>query len=412
MNDVVINVQSVTKYYKLYKEPKERLKEALHPLRKCYHNKHYALNDVNLQVKQGEVLGVIGRNGCGKSTLLKLISGVLKPNSGGVSVKGRVTALLELGAGFNPEFTGNENIHFYAKILGLSDEQIDQKIESIIDFAELGDYLYQPVKTYSSGMKSRLGFAVAAHIDPEILILDEVLAVGDDAFKAKCYRKISEFLEKSKTVIIVSHSIHTINQLCNRAVLINSGRIIVDGLPKFVTMEYHKILFGGKDEDGKASKDVKKNNNTKKSIKHWDSRLPMTPINMIENETIKTTDFLLADNDGRQINVLEIDEQYRFSFTAELRGYKFEEVLFGVTFVSSKGIHVCGIEPKSVKKLDDEKYQLVADFKCVLNEDIYTLIVASRKRAAEVIFFSRVEEVGAYKVVNSRSIPRWGLIQL
>lgn len=411
MNDVVINVQNVTKYYKLYKEPKERFKEALHPLKKRYHNKYYALNDVNLQVKQGEVLGVIGRNGCGKSTLLKLITGVLKPNSGEISVKGKVTALLELGAGFNPEFTGNDNIHFYAKILGLSDEQIDQKIESIIDFAELGDYLYQPVKTYSSGMKSRLGFAVAAHIDPEILILDEVLAVGDDAFKAKCYRKISEFLEKSKTVIIVSHSIHTINQLCNRAVLIHSGRIIVDGLPKFVTMEYHKILFGGNAEEKKLPENVKANN-TGRAAEHWDDRLPLTPINMIENEVVKTTDFVLSDNDGHQINVLEIEGKYRFSFVAELLNHKYEEVLFGVTFVSSKGIYVCGIEPKIVKKLDDEKYLLAADFNCVFNEDIYTLIVASRKKSVEVVFYSRIEEIGAYKVVNPRSVPRWGLIQL
>lgn len=411
MNDVVIKIQNVTKYYKLYKEPKERIKEALHPLKKRYHNKHYALNDVNLQIKQGEVLGVIGRNGCGKSTLLKLIAGVLKPNSGEISVIGKVTALLELGAGFNPEFTGNDNIHFYAKILGLSDEQINKKLENIKDFAELGDYLYQPVKTYSSGMKSRLGFAVAAHIDPEILILDEVLAVGDDAFKAKCYRKISEFLEKSKTVIIVSHSIHTINQLCNRAVLIDSGRIILDGLPKFITMEYHKILFGRKGDEKKIPKDVKANN-TRRNVDCWDDRLPMAPVNMIENEVIKTTDFMLTDSSGYQLNVLTVDEKYRFSFIAELSGQNFEDVLFGITFVSSKGIHVCGIEPKIVNKLDDKKYELIADFTCIFNEDIYTFIVASRMRSAEVVFYSRVEEIGAYKVVNPGSVPRWGLIQL
>ena len=186
MNDIAIKLQGISKYYKLYNMPKDRLKEALHPFNKKYHKRFYVLNDLNIEIMKGDILGVVGRNGCGKSTLLKLITGVLQSNGGKVSVNGKITALLELGVGFNPEFTGIDNIKFYSKILGITEEDLQIKLPLIADFAELGEFLYQPVKTYSSGMKARLGFSVAVHVDPEILILDEVLAVGDALFRRKC----------------------------------------------------------------------------------------------------------------------------------------------------------------------------------------------------------------------------------
>ena len=182
MGDFAVKIENVSKYYKLYNSPKDRLKEALHPQGKPYHNKFFALSDINLSVKKGEIVGIIGSNGSGKSTLLKLIAKVLIPNIGTIEVNGSISALLELGAGFNPDFTGIDNLYFYATILGLPKTVIDEKIEDILTFADIGEYINQPLKTYSNGMKARLGFAIATEIDPDILIIDEVLAVGDAAF--------------------------------------------------------------------------------------------------------------------------------------------------------------------------------------------------------------------------------------
>ena len=252
MQPVVISLKGVSKFYKLYQANKDRLKEALHPLGKKYHRDYYAIRALNLEVRRGEVLGIVGRNGCGKSTLLKLVSKVLQPNEGEIRVSGKVTALLELGAGFNPEFTGRENIRFYSTILGLSIKEIEQLTPAIIEFAELGQFIDQPVKTYSSGMKSRLGFAVAVHVEPDILILDEVLAVGDAAFKRKCFAKMEEFFKAGKTVLFVSHDANSVNKLCTRAVLLHGGNIILDGEPKDVTRFYEKLAYA-KESDHPAA---------------------------------------------------------------------------------------------------------------------------------------------------------------
>lgn len=243
MQPVVISLKSVSKFYKLYQANKDRLKEALHPLGKKYHREYFAIRDLSLEVRRGEILGIVGRNGCGKSTLLKLVSKVLQPNEGEIRVSGKVTALLELGAGFNPEFTGRENIRFYSTILGLSIREIERLTPKIIEFAELGQFIDQPVKTYSSGMKSRLGFAVAVHVEPDILILDEVLAVGDAAFKRKCFAKMEEFFKAGKTVLFVSHDANSVNKLCSRAVLLHGGKIILDADPKDVTRFYEKLAY-------------------------------------------------------------------------------------------------------------------------------------------------------------------------
>lgn len=238
-----ISLKGVSKYYKLYKASKDRLKEALHPFGKQYHENYYAIRDLDLEVKRGEILGIVGRNGCGKSTLLKLISRVLQPNAGEVRVHGKITALLELGAGFNPEFTGRENIRFYSTILGLSAQEIERLTPTVIEFAELGQFIDQPVKTYSSGMKSRLGFAVAVHVEPDILILNEVLAVGDAVFKRKCFAKMEEFFRAGKTVLFVSHDANAVNKLCTRAALLHGGNIILDGKPSDVTRYYEKLAY-------------------------------------------------------------------------------------------------------------------------------------------------------------------------
>ena len=199
--NTAIKVQNLTKTYKLYDKPMDRLKESLHPLKKKYHKDFYALNDVSFEIKKGETVGIIGKNGSGKSTLLKIITGVLTPTSGRVNVNGKISAILELGAGFNNEMTGIENIYLNTSINGMNKQETNKIIDEIVDFAELGEHIYQPIKTYSSGMKARLAFAVAINVDPEILIVDEALSVGDVRFQQKCLRRMEEFKAQNKTIL-------------------------------------------------------------------------------------------------------------------------------------------------------------------------------------------------------------------
>lgn len=241
-NDILIEVNEVSKIYKLYKNKKYRAIEALFPYIRKYHTDFYSLKDINLTVRKGEIVGIVGRNGSGKSTLMKLISGVTVPTKGTVRVKGNIVPLLELGSGFHPEFTGYENIYFYTAILGYPKEMITGKIREIIEFADVGQFIDQPIKNYSSGMKSRLAFAVSVNIDPDILILDEVLSVGDAAFKAKSYEKIREFFRKGKTILFVSHSMDSIKKLCNRAILLEKGELIMDGSAAEVVDKYQSMI--------------------------------------------------------------------------------------------------------------------------------------------------------------------------
>lgn len=241
-DDYAIKIDCLTKSYKLYNSPAERLKELVHPFRKCYHHDFQALNGVSFDIKKGETVGIIGKNGSGKSTLLKLITGVLTPTSGSIMVNGKVSALLELGAGFNPELTGLENIYFYGIISGLTRGEIDSKLDDILSFADIGEYVYQPVKTYSSGMFVRLAFAVVAHVDADILIVDEALSVGDAFFVQKCMRFLRAFME-SGTILFVSHDIGATVSLCNKAVWLHNGKVEVVGEPKKVTEFYLENMY-------------------------------------------------------------------------------------------------------------------------------------------------------------------------
>lgn len=239
-----IEVKNVIKIYKLYDKPKDRLKEALGLGRKQVHKLHYALNGVSICIDRGETVGIIGTNGSGKSTILKIITGVLHPTSGEVRVDGRISALLELGAGFNQEYNGIENVYLNGTMMGFSEREIDEKLPGILEFADIGDYVYQPVKTYSSGMFVRLAFAVAINIDPEILIVDEALSVGDVFFQAKCYHKFEEFKQQGKTIVFVSHDLSSISKYCDRVFLLNKGKLLGEGTPKAMIDAYKRVLVG------------------------------------------------------------------------------------------------------------------------------------------------------------------------
>lgn len=239
-----IDVQDVVKIYKLYDKPRDRIKEAFGLGKKQAYKPHYALNGVSMNIYKGETVGIIGTNGSGKSTILKIITGVLTPTSGEVKVDGRISALLELGAGFNMEYSGIENVYLNGTMMGFSEKEIDAKLPEILEFADIGDYVYQPVKTYSSGMFVRLAFAVAINIEPEILIVDEALSVGDVFFQAKCYHKFEEFKKLGKTIVFVSHDLGSISKYCDRVFLLNKGKLLGEGAPKQMIDAYKQVLVG------------------------------------------------------------------------------------------------------------------------------------------------------------------------
>lgn len=234
----VISIQNLSKKYNLYESPGDRVKEAFHPFRKKYHTEFYALNDVSFTVEKGDVVGIIGKNGAGKSTLLKVLTGVLSASSGNYDVNGRISALLELGGGINPEYTGLENIYFNGSILGLTKEQVDEKIDEIIAFADIGDFINIPVKTYSSGMAVRLAFAIAINIDPDILIVDEALSVGDVRFQQKSLRKMRELMDNAQAILFVTHDMGTVLNFCNKVVWLKDGAVYKIGEPADICKQY------------------------------------------------------------------------------------------------------------------------------------------------------------------------------
>lgn len=250
-NDIAIRVSNLGKCYQIYDTPRDRLKQFVLPhLRrlagrasKQYFREFWALKDVSFEIKKGETVGIIGRNGSGKSTLLQMVCGTLSPTSGSIQTNGRIAALLELGSGFNPEFTGRENVYMNASVLGLSNEEIDARFDDIVAFADIGEFIEQPVKTYSSGMVVRLAFAVAINVAPEILIVDEALSVGDELFQRKCFSRIEALRAQGATILFVSHSGGTVIELCDRAILLDSGEKLAAGVPKQIVGRYQKLLY-------------------------------------------------------------------------------------------------------------------------------------------------------------------------
>ena len=250
-DDLNIRVEGLGKRYEIYAQPADRLKQMLMPRlgwalgrsRRDYFKEFWALRNVSFSVRRGETVGIIGRNGSGKSTLLQMVCGTLHPTEGSVAVRGRIAALLELGAGFNPEFTGRENVYLSGLLYGISESVLRSRFQSIVDFADIGDFIDQPVKTYSSGMYVRLAFAVAINVTPDILVVDEALSVGDEAFQRKCFARINRIRDEGATVLFVSHSAGVVTQLCDRAVLLDRGELLLEGSPKFVVSRYQKMLY-------------------------------------------------------------------------------------------------------------------------------------------------------------------------
>ena len=285
-----ITVKDLKKVYKLYDKPSDRFKEAFGLTRKKA-KEHYALNGVSLEIFQGETVGIIGTNGSGKSTILKIITGVLSPTSGEVNVSGRISALLELGAGFNMEYNGIENVYLNGTMMGFSQKEIDAKLPEILKFADIGDYVYQPVKTYSSGMFVRLAFAVAINIEPEILIVDEALSVGDVFFQAKCYHKFEEFKKMGKTIVFVSHDLSSISKYCDRVYLLNQGNLLGDGSPKEMIDAFKRVLVGQYEIHDKEDMDIHIPENVlnPELLEYGTKQAEMTEFYITDDKGVKTT---------------------------------------------------------------------------------------------------------------------------
>ena len=383
MSEVAISVNNVSKMYKLYDNPMDRLKESLGLSRKKKYKEHYALNDVSFQVHKGETVGIIGTNGSGKSTILKIITGVLNPTQGQVVVDGRISALLELGAGFNGEYSGIENVYLNGTMIGFSREEIDAKLQDILDFADIGDFVNQPVKTYSSGMFVRLAFAVAINIEPEILIVDEALSVGDVFFQAKCYRKFEEFKEMGKTILFVSHDLSSIGKYCDRVVLLNKGKKLAEGDAKEMVNLYRRVLVNQYEEPEEAAKEETQDavvepddpvtEGEKETVKkpgvvrreegdQMKSKLNLNP-EVLEygSKLAEIEDFAIRDDSGMITNVIEKGQE--FSVDMKIRFQEdISEPIFAFTLKDLKGTEITGTNtmyentPMKPQKKGDVRY--------------------------------------------------------
>ena len=345
MEENVIEIKDLVKKYKMYKQKKDRLVEIMFP-KVQRHTDFTAMNYLNLNVKKGEVVGILGKNGAGKSTLLKMITGVVVPTSGTIKVNGKISSLLELGTAFNMDLTGEENIYQHGQVMGLTREEIENSKQKIIDFADIGDHLYQPVKTYSSGMFARLAFSCAINVNPEILIVDEVLSVGDMAFQLKCFKKFEEFKSQGKTILFVTHNVSDILKNCTRTIILSEGTKIFDGDVKEGVELYKKIITGNmpktSNKEKKQEDKKEKKNNKPKDTSTWKSHFNENP-NLIEygNLDAEVIDYGIFDEKDNYLNAIDNDKIIKLK--SKVRFNKdVDNPIFTMTIKNFNGIEIVG----------------------------------------------------------------------
>lgn len=362
----VIAVERVSKFYHLYAQPSDRLKQMLFGWRKSYYKNFPALSDVSLKVQKGETVGIVGRNGSGKSTLLQVICGTVEASGGAVEVNGRVAALLELGAGFNPEFTGKENVFLNGSIIGLSRAEISERYQSIIDFADIGHFINQPVKTYSSGMYVRLAFATAINADPDVLIVDEALSVGDEAFRRKCFARIEQIKNNGATILFVSHSAQSIVQLCSRAILLDRGEKILEGDPKLVINQYQRLInLNGEEAETTRqaiidSKDqllhdhktvaVQDTSSVPATQESYDRNLTSKSMIVYESKGAVISNPQIVNENGQLVNTLQVGRKYTYTFRVDFHE-DVSKAAFGMLINTTKGIGVVGASTRGDARL-------------------------------------------------------------
>ncbi len=411
-----IKVHNLTKTYKLYQEPIDRLKEALHPFKKTYHKDFFALKEVSFEIKRGETVGIIGRNGSGKSTLLKIITGVLTPTQGRVTVHGKISAILELGAGFNPEMTGLENIYLNTSINGLSRKQTDAIVEEIIAFSELGEFIYQPLKTYSSGMKARLAFGVAITVRPDILIVDEALSVGDAAFQRKCFAKMEQIRESGATILFVSHSESSIVALCDRAIWLSQGIVVLDGMAKLIAGLYlknaHKkkintsnIIYEYQQlEANLLAQQRQREESVFKAL--YNPQIQSKSTIVYDEKGARISDVKITTLAGEQVNILTQGEKYVYCYKVDFFEDK-KSVNFGFMLKRKDGVPLGGAaypalhQYMSIKK--GSKFVKFV-FVCELNNGEYFFNAGvSAKEDSSVDYLHRILDGYMIKVINAKT---------
>lgn len=368
--DIAIKVDNVSKIYKLYNSPQDRLKESIHPFHKRYSRDFYALDDVSLEVKKGETIGIIGRNGSGKSTLLKIITGVLTPTCGNVFVNGRISALLELGSGFNPELSGIDNVYFNGTLNGFSQQEMDEKIDDILSFADIGDFVYQPVKSYSSGMFVRLAFAVSINVQPDIFIVDEALSVGDAQFQKKCLNAFYNLRDSGCSILFVSHETYAVRNICQRALYLKNGRTVLFGTSAEVVDKYiyelEKADTAKIDELSPKSYELAENQQSTESCVEEqeeieDKNLEKECVSAAK-ETNETPDIIiesphLLNANGEEISEIFTGQDMYLRFSYKILGEVNTKISFVFNLYRHNGFYVCGtttlmdgLEPVGPKK--------------------------------------------------------------
>ncbi|MCK4764880.1 MAG: ABC transporter ATP-binding protein [Candidatus Aminicenantes bacterium] len=442
MTNIAIKIENLSKVYRLYDKNIDRLKEAIHPFKKKYHHPFYALKKLNITVKKGEILGIIGRNGSGKSTLAKIVSGVLMQSTGNCAVNGRVSPLLGVAGGFNPELTGVENIYLNGMIKGFSRKEMDAMLDDIISFADIGEFIYQPVKTYSSGMNARLGFAVAININPKILILDEVLSVGDELFKRKCFAKMEELFDSGCTVLFVSHSMSSVNEICSRAILIDKGELILEGPPKSVTLHYQKLLYAKEEKKDKIRNEIIQLNNNEEKKKKFASTveeieekpaaketeevekqeayyipefIPQSTV-IHKNYDVDIYDVQIKTLDGGKVNVLVTNEEYVYSYKIRF-DMDIENVNFGMGIRSEKGFVLSWMKyPGTNRYLEDKitkksNYLVEWYFTCSFLPGNYYVSAGLRSlKDGEIVFLNKIDDALVFKVQEDKKRQKGGIV--
>lgn len=395
-DEIAIKVENLTKIYKLYNSPQDRLKEALNPLRKKYHKDFYALNNVSLEIKKGETVGIIGRNGSGKSTLLKTITGVITPSSGAVTVNGRISALLELGAGFNPQLTGLENVYFNGTIMGYTHEQMAAKLDDILSFADIGDFVHQPVRTYSSGMFVRLAFALAVHVEPEILIVDEALSVGDVMFQSKCFEKIRSLMSGGVTTLFVTHNMNTVNSLCNSAFMLEGGKFFTQGMPKDVTLTYYQLqreLEHTRQGKVKAGPVIPKKKATVKQQPDPVEVKTQEGEQRYGLETAKIIDFKIYNHEGNETLALETGKIFSVWMRIVFYG-DVENPSFGMMIRNPQGQNLLGVHSFHEQRMNfgrkkhGDEMDVTFESEMLLNPGKYTMNIGIADHVTDLEFKS------------------------
>jgi len=428
LSDVAIKVENLSKCYHIYNKPNDRLKQMLVGGLKQYYNEYWAVQGVSFEIKKGETVGIVGRNGSGKSTLLQLICGVLNPTHGSVQVNGRVAALLELGSGFNPDFTGRENVYLNGAVLGLSKKEIDDRFDEIAAFADIGTFIEQPIKTYSSGMMMRLAFAVAINVEPQVLIIDEALSVGDELFQRKCFSRIEAIRAKGCTILFVSHSGAQVVELCDHAILMDSGNMLAAGGPKNIVACYQKLLYVPAEKresireqickktelalDSTVAKEVNPKNgstslDSKNGFKDYlDLNLkPNSTIEYESNGAYIDTPFVFTLS-GQKVNNLTCGETYKYKYSVRFTKSA-TNVRFGMLIKTTNGVELGGA--LSASSYQDSlsyveagvSYCIEFKFTCSLNPGMYFMNagVVGEVDGKET-YLHRIIDVAAFRVMQ------------